>query len=60
MDEIVISDLCYVTGIRHYDDSDQHDTLYVRNHIKRARAHMLKSAMDGYSMPIESFLNLDY
>lgn len=62
MDNLVICDLGYVTGCYHYDDElpDPHAAPKTRKNIDRARAHMLKSAMDGYCMPIESFLNLDY
>ena len=60
MDEWTIFDLCYVTGTRHYDDSDGDNDLHVRKHINRAHKHTLKASMDGFSFPIESFLNLDY
>ena len=61
MDNLVICDLGYVTGCYHYDDElpDPHAAPKTRKNIDRALAYTLKPAMDGYSSPVESFLNLD-
>lgn len=60
-DEQTALDMCYVTGQRHYDDDtpDPHAVPQTRKHIDRVKAHTLKYSMEGYSDPIESFLNPD-
>ena len=60
-DDLVVCDLGYVTGGRHYDDEQpDEERLQTRKHINRAMAHMLKFALEGISEPIELYTNPDY
>ena len=61
MDDLVLCDLGYVTGGRHYgDEQPDEERLQTRKYIDRALAHMLKFALEGISEPIESYTNPDY
>lgn len=60
-DDLVLCDLGYVTGGRHYDDEQpDEEWLQTRKFIDRAMAHMLKFAIEGIYEPIDSYTNLDY
>ena len=60
-DDLVVCDLGYVIGGRHYDDEQpDEERLQTRKFIDRAMAHMLKFALEGISNPIDSYTNLDY